>query len=128
MDPISDMLIKIKNANRAHHEAVSLPFSNMKNAIANCLVKEGFVASAEKAMKKNFPVLNLSLSYTNGAPRISDVIRVSKPSRRMYASVKEIRPVKNGKGMMVLSTPKGILSGREARKEMVGGEILFQIW
>ena len=127
-DPIASMLIKIKNGNFANHEMVSLPYSNIKHRIANCLLKEGFVKSVVKKTKGGGFTLEIGLIYNDKKPKISGVKRISKPSQRLYFGTKDIKLVKNGKGIMVLSTPKGVLSGREARKEMVGGEVICQIW
>lgn len=119
----------LKNASAQAHTSVTLPFSKMKQAIADCLVKEGYIASVSKKTKKGFPILEIALAYNqNGMPKISDVKRISKPSRRVYSSVKEVYKVRNGFGSVILSTPKGILSGKDARKEQVGGEVLFSIW
>ncbi|MDB5188576.1 MAG: ribosomal protein small subunit ribosomal protein [Candidatus Nomurabacteria bacterium] len=129
MDPISDMLITMKNAAMVSKETVVVPFSNIKNAIAQCLKESGFISNvSKKTEKNNVPVLEIQLSYTPEGPKIHDVKRMSKPSRRMYTSMKELRPVKNGHGITVLSTPKGILNDKQARKEMVGGEVLFTMW
>ncbi len=129
MYPLSDMLIKIKNASIATHASVTVPASKMKAAVLACLKKEGFVGGITEKSVKGHPVLEVVLAYNaDGTPKVSSVTCISKPSRRMYMGVKEIRLVKNGMGLAVLSTPKGILSGREARKEQVGGEILCNIW
>lgn len=128
-DPIANMLISLKNAAMVSKETVVVPFSNIKLAIAECLKKQGFIANvSKKTEKKNKPVLEITLNYTPSGSAIHDVQRVSKPSRRMYVGAKELYPVKNGNGIMVLSTPKGILSNSEAKKEQVGGEALFMIW
>lgn len=102
-----------------------MPYSKMKESIAEVLKKEGYVGSVEA--KKNGP-LNVFLAYKNKRPTISGTKRISKPSRRMYMSVNEIKPIKRGFGLLVLSTPAGILSGKEAREKKVGGEVLFEIW
>ena len=128
MDPISNMIIMLKNAGLAGKESVVLPYSKMKNAVAECLKKEGYVNKISKKVRLNHPVLEIELSYVDKKPRISDVQRISKQSRRVYFGIKEIHPVRNGGGLLVLSTPKGILSGKEARNESVGGEALFQIF
>lgn len=128
MDQIANMVNMVKNAGRVEHESVVVPFSKIKHSIAECLVKEGYLASVTKKMKKGFPVLELGIAYVDGTPKVSGVERVSKSSRRVYKGVKEIRPARNGVSLTVLSTPKGILTDREARKEMVGGEVLFKIW
>ena len=122
------MLISLKNAGIAGLESVSMPYSNLKHAIAACLVKEGFIKSASKKMKHGQPALELELAYDGKKPKVSEIKRISKPSRRMYQGVKEIRSVRSGYGLVVLSTPKGILTGKDAKKEMVGGEVLFEVW
>ena len=128
MDPISNMLIMMKNAGISNKETVSFPYSKLKHAVAECLKKEGYVTSVAKKTKKDMPVLEVALTYVNGKAKLSDGERVSKPSRRVYYGVKDIRPVRNGFGTLVLSTPKGIISGKEAKKEQVGGEALFKVW
>lgn len=128
MDQIANMVNMVKNAGRVEHESVIVPFSKIKHSIAECLVKEGYLASVTKKMKKGFPVLELGIAYVDGTPKVSGVERVSKSSRRVYKGVKEIRPSRTGSSLTVLSTPKGILTDKEARKEMVGGEVLFKIW
>ncbi len=129
MDPIANMINMMKNASNRQLETVVVPFSNIKFAIAECLKNAGFISAVEKKTKKGFPVLEIDLVYDEaGKGKISGVERVSKPSRRMYLGSDEIKPVMNGKGLSVLSTPKGILTGTDARKEHVGGEILFTIW
>jgi small subunit ribosomal protein S8 len=128
MDQIANMIQMIKNANAREHEVVVLPFSKIKMAIAECLLRHNFIASVSKKMKKNFPVIEIGLIYTANGPKVQDVKRVSKSSRRMYTGVKGIRRVKHGQGIMVLTTPKGILTDSEARKELVGGEVLFTMW
>ncbi len=128
MDQISNMIIMMKNASKAGNANVSFPYSKMKEAIAQCLKKEGYVSAISKKVKKGIPVLEVELVYADGMPKITEVDRISKQSRRVYFGVKDIKPVRNGFGVLVLSTPKGIISGKEARKEQVGGEALFKIW
>ena|SRR3989338_407916 len=128
MDSISNMLIVIKNGSLAGKESVLLPYSKMKNAIAECLKKEGYIANVSKKIKKDQPVLEMELIYVDHKPKITEVERISKQSRRVYFGMKDIHKVRNGSGLLVLSTPKGILSGKEARAEQVGGEALFRLW
>lgn len=123
-DPISDMLIRLQNASRVGHTSVTLPFSAMKQSIAKVLEKEGYVADAKK--KDN--TLTMSLLYKNSRPVINGVKRISKPSRRLYVGVRDIHQVKRGAGLLVISTPEGVLAGKEARAKRVGGEPLFEIW
>lgn len=127
-DQISNMLIMMKNGNKAGKESVSLPYSKMKHAIAECLKKEGYVNAISKKARNNQSVLEVELVYTDKKPKITEVERISKQSRRVYFRMKDIHRVRNGSGLLVLSTPKGILSGKEARREQVGGEALFKIW
>ena len=128
MDQIANMINMIKNASRVGHESVTVPYSKIKHAIADCLVKEGYLEGASKKTQKGFPILELALAYTDGTPKVSGVERVSKSSRRIYKGVKEIKPSRNNYGLVVLTTPKGILTDKQAKKEMVGGEVLFKLW
>ncbi|OGI64590.1 30S ribosomal protein S8 [Candidatus Nomurabacteria bacterium RIFCSPLOWO2_02_FULL_40_10] len=128
MDSISNMLIMMKNGSLADKESVSMPYSKMKHAIAECLKKEGYIRNFSKKIKKDQPVLEVELLYVDKKPKITEVERISKQSRRIYFGVKDIHSVRNGSGLLVLSTPKGILSGKVARKEQVGGEALFRVW
>lgn len=125
-DPIADFLVRLQNASRVGHTAVRAPHSAMKESIAMILKTEGYVAEVSKH-KKGEP-LEVVLSYKNNAPAINGFKRISKPSRRMYLGVHEIHSVKRGRGLLVLSTPAGVLSGKEARAKRVGGEALFEIW
>ena len=122
------MIIMLKNGSLANKESVVLPYSKMKNAIGECLKKEGYVADVAKKVRKGQPVLEVNLVYVDKKPKITEVERVSKQSRRVYFGVKDIHSVRSGAGLLVLSTPKGILSGKDARKEQVGGEVLFKIY
>ena len=128
MDSISNMLIMMKNGGLAGKESVAFPYSKMKHAIADCLKKEGFVSEVSKRVKKDQPVLEVGLIYTDKKPKITEVERISKQSRRVYYGMKEIHSVRSGSGLLVLSTPKGILTGDDARKEHVGGEVICKIW
>lgn len=129
MDQIANMINMIKNGSTRTHESVVVPFSNIKFSIAKVLEKNGYVSGVEKKMKKGFPVIVINLAYgENNQPKVSGVERVSKSSCRIYIGAKEIRQVKNGRGLMIMTTPKGVLTGTEARKELVGGEVLFKIW
>ncbi len=129
MDQIANMINMIKNAGRVEHESVTVPYSNIKFAIAECLAREGFIKSVAKKTKKGFPTLELTLAYNaDGAPKVTEAERVSKSSRRIYKGVKEIRPTKSTRSIVVLTTPKGILTDKEAKREMVGGEVLFTLW
>jgi small subunit ribosomal protein S8 len=128
MDPISNMIIMMKNASLANKTNVAVPYSKMKLAIAECLKKEGYISDFAKKVKKGRPILEVGLIYVDKKPKISEAIRISKQSRRVYFGMKDIHTVRNGQGILILSTPKGILSGKDARKEQVGGEALFKMW
>ncbi len=127
-DSIGDMIIRIKNAGISRKESVLVPFSKLKFEIATVLEKEGYIASVAKKGKKVAKFIELGLIYDSGESRVQGVRRVSKLSRRVYRKASELRPVKNGLGISIVSTPKGLLSGKNARKERVGGEVLFEIW
>ncbi|MDO8659325.1 MAG: 30S ribosomal protein S8 [Candidatus Parcubacteria bacterium] len=128
MDSISNMLIVMKNGSLAGKETVIFPFSKMKQAIAECLKKEGYINDVSKKVKKDQQVLEVELVYVDKKPKIAEVERISKQSKRVYFGIKDIRSVRNGTGLLVLSTPKGILSGKTAKTEQVGGEALFRLW
>lgn len=127
-DPIADMIVRIKNAADAGKSGVSVPYSKMKMAIAELLEKEGFVKSVAKKGRKVGKSIEMGLVYEDGSSKVRGVERVSKFSRRVYRKAKELRPVKSGHGLLVMTTPKGILSDKDAREQHVGGEALFKIW
>lgn len=130
VDTIAELIIKLKNANNAGKTSVVFPYSKMREAILETLKKEGFVKSVEKkGNKKVTKAIEVELVYEDGnSPRIQGVQQLSKYSRRMYQKASELKPVRNGYGALILTTPKGVMSGRDARKENVGGEVLFKIW
>jgi len=128
-DPVADFIIQLKNAGAVGKREVSLPFSNLKFAVAEKLKQTGYIVSAEKKGKKVKKTLEVTLKYNEeGEHAIHNVKRISKPGRRMYRTVSEITPVHYGQGSLILSTPKGVLTDVEARKEKVGGEAMFEIW
>ncbi|OGG47987.1 30S ribosomal protein S8 [Candidatus Kaiserbacteria bacterium RIFCSPHIGHO2_01_FULL_51_33] len=128
-DPIGDFIIQLKNAAAVKKSSVIAPYSKLRHAVAEALRKEGYLESVNKQGKKVKKLLEVGITYNKaGFPRLSGVKRISKPGRRIYESVRDLRPVKSGKGSLILSTPKGILTDRQARKERVGGEALFKIW
>lgn len=131
-DSIADMLVRIKNAGNAGHVSVFVPFSGVRMNIANLLKKEGYVDAVKKtsrnAGKRTEDGIEIMLLYEGKRSHIEGVSRISRPSQRIYIGVRNIKPIRNGHGMLVLSTPKGILSDNQARKEHVGGEVLFKIW
>lgn len=127
-DPITDMLNRIKNGQAAAKEQVSIPYSNLKYEIARILEKEKLVASIEKKGRKANKFFEIKLKYENKIPAISGAKRISKPGRRIYLPARSLRKVKDGYGLAVISTPKGLMNNRQARKEKLGGEVLFEIW
>ena len=129
-DVVADMLTRIRNANSAKHETVSIPCSNMKKAIAEILKKEGFIKNYEVVDTENKQgVINITLKYGEGKTRtIEGLRRVSKPGLRIYASCQDIPRVRNGLGIAIISTSKGIMTDKKARKENIGGEVLAFVW
>lgn len=127
-DPIADIIIRIKNAHMARHETVELPYSKMKKAIADILVAEGYVSDVTIKEGTPFSTLVLTLKYIGRVPAINDVKRLSKPGRRLYAPAKQLPRALGGYGITIISTSKGVMTDKQARKENVGGELLCQIW
>jgi small subunit ribosomal protein S8 len=129
-DPIADMLTRIRNAALARHDRVLIPASKMKRTIADVLKSEGYVADvAGDTQEDGLEVLSITLKYgKDKLPAIEGIERVSKPGRRVYVRAQDIPRVKSGLGIAVLSTSRGIMSDRQARKVGVGGELLCQIW
>lgn len=127
MDPISDMLIRIKNAQIAGHETVQIPYSKFKYEIAKVLERGGRVRQVERKGKRIRKFLELGLIYKNEEPLISEVRLISKPSRRIYASFSKLPKQKHG-GILIFSTSKGVMSMEELKKEKVGGEVIAEIW
>lgn len=128
MDPIADLLVRIKNAQASSHESVEIPFSKVKLAIAKILEREGFVGLVEKKGLKNKEKIEIVLKYDQGAPAISELKRVSKPGQRIYIPGDKVRSVKQGYGRAIISTSRGLMTDKEAKKNRVGGEILCQVW
>ncbi len=128
MDPISDALTRIKNAQLAGRETLEIPFSKVKFEMAKIMEREGFLAQVEKKGVKDKQNLILKLKYNQGTPAIQDLRRVSKLSRRVYIRAAEIKPVKQGYGLAIISTSRGLLTAKEAKKNKLGGEILCEIW
>ena len=129
-DPIADMLTRIRNANAAKHDTVDVPSSKMKLAIANILVDEGYIAKYELVDEGAFQTIRIALKY--GADKnekvISGLKRISKPGLRVYAGAEELPKVLGGLGIAIISTNKGVMTDKEARKQNVGGEVLAYVW
>lgn len=128
MDPIADMIIRIKNASESKKESVVFSYSKLKLSILDCLLKEGYIKSFGKKGKKVVKYIEAHLLYDGKESRITGVKRISKTSKRVYIGSKDIRKVKNGLGNLIISTPKGIMTDKMAREQKVGGEALFEIW
>lgn len=122
------MLTHIQNSSTVGKPSVQVPYSKLKHAIALVLAKAGYVKSATVVGKKVRKIIVIELAYVGMVPRVHGAKRMSKLSQRAYKGFRELTPVKQGYGISVLSTPKGVLSDKEARAEKVGGEVLFQIW
>ena len=128
-DPIADMLTRIRNANSAKHETVDVPVSNMKKAIADILLEEGYIKSYEIIDDGKQGMIHITLKYgANKEKVISGLQRVSKPGLRVYAGCEELPKVLKGLGIAIVSTSKGIMTDKKARAEKVGGEVLAFVW
>jgi small subunit ribosomal protein S8 len=127
-DPIADMLTRIRNATRARHTEVVVPASRTKLAIARILKDEGFIEDFSEATDGPIQVLNIKLKYVGKVPVVSGLKRISKPGLRVYAAKTEIPRVLGGLGVVIISTSQGIMTGAQARKGQLGGEILAYVW
>lgn len=137
-DPITDMLNRIRNAQAVFHLTVEIPFSNLKYEILKILEKQRFIEKIEKKGKKTKRTIEITLKYLpaealakageNKTPAISGLKKISKPGQRIYMSSKEIKPPRGGYGIAIISTSKGLMTGKEARKQKIGGEVLCEIW
>jgi small subunit ribosomal protein S8 len=127
-DPLADMLTRIRNGQRANKRVVEAPASKLRARVLEVLQREGFIRGYERDDRDGKPVFRIELKYHEGEPVIRVISRVSKPGRRVYSSVKELPRVRNGLGISIVSTPKGVLSDAEARNENVGGEILCTVF
>ncbi|MCL4768301.1 MAG: 30S ribosomal protein S8 [Hyphomicrobiaceae bacterium] len=128
-DPLGDMLTRIRNAQMRKRPKVSTPASNLRARVLDVLADEGYIRGyARIDHKGGMAELEIELKYSNGQPAIREISRVSKPGRRVYSAVKELKTVANGLGVAILSTPKGVMSDWRAREENVGGEILCNVF
>lgn len=127
-DVIADMLTRIRNASNAKHETVDVPASNMKKAIADILVKEGYVKGYQIVEDGKQGIIRVALKYNGKEKVIKGLRRVSKPGLRIYASCEDMPKVMNGLGVAIVSTSKGIMTDKEARKQNIGGEVLAFVW
>ena len=127
-DPIGDMIARVKNAQARNHKKVELPSSNFKVKIAEILKNEGFVKDFKVNSENNKNLLSLELKYHSGNPVINTFERVSKPGRRIFSSADSLPKINNGLGIAILSTPKGVMTDIDARKQRVGGEIICKVF
>ena len=127
-DPIGDMIARIKNAQDRSHKKVELPSSNFKTKIADILKNEGFIKDFKVNTEKNKSTLSLELKYHSGNPVINAFERVSKPGRRIFSSAEGLPKINNGLGIAIISTPKGVMTDIDARKQKVGGEIICKVF
>jgi small subunit ribosomal protein S8 len=128
-DPVADFLARIRNAIRARHQKLDVPASKLKAEIARILKEEGYIANYKAAEENGHNVIRVYLKYgANNEPAIRDLARISRPGCRVYIGRDEIKRVQGGLGISILTTPKGVMTGRQARREGVGGEFLCEVW
>ncbi len=127
-DPIGDMIARVKNAQERNHKKVELPSSNFKAKIADILKNEGFIKDFKINKEDNKVLLSLELKYHSGNPVISTFERVSKPGRRIFSSADGLPKINNGLGIAIISTPKGVMTDMDARKQRVGGEVICKVF
>ena len=127
-DPIGDMITRIKNAQKRNHKKVQLPSSKFKVKIAEVLKTEGYIIDYKLFSETNKPELQISLKYNSGNPVISSIQRISKPGRRIFSRAESLPKINNGLGIAIISTPKGVMSDIDARKQKIGGEIICKVF
>ena len=127
-DPIGDMIARIKNAQMRNHKMLKLPSSKFKTRIAEILKSEGYIIDYEVKSDQNKTNLHISLKYSSGNPVISSIERVSKPGRRIFSRADSLPKVNNGLGIAIISTPKGVMTDIDARKQKIGGEIICKVF
>ena len=127
-DPIGDMLARIKNSLLRNHKKVELPSSNFKVKIAEVLKNEGYIVDHKVSSIENKAVLEIELKYNYGSPVISTIQRISKPGRRIFSSAESLPKINNGLGIAIVSTPKGVMTDIDARKQKIGGEIICKVF
>ena len=127
-DPIGDMIARIKNAQMRNHKIVELPSSNFKIKISDILKSEGYIRDYKTNSEANKSILSIYLKYHSGNPVISTIERVSKPGRRIFSKAESLPKINNGLGIAIVSTPKGVMTDIDARKQKVGGEIICKVF
>ena len=127
-DPIGDMIARIKNAQLRNHKKVELPSSNFKVKILEILKSEGFIIDYKINKETKKPIVMINLKYHSGNPVISTIQRISKPGRRIFSSAESLPKINNGLGIAIISTPKGVMTDIDARKQKIGGEIICKVF
>ena len=127
-DPLGDMITRIRNAQMRGKSVVTTPASKLRMRVLEVLAEEGYIRSYAEVQKDGKAEIEIQLKYYEGAPVIQDIARVSKPGRRVYSSIKDLSLVRNGLGISILSTPKGVMSDQAARAQNVGGEVLCKVY
>jgi small subunit ribosomal protein S8 len=127
-DPVSDFLTRFKNASRAGNDLFTAPFSKIKAEIARILKDEGYIWNYEVDTSEKYPLLRVTTKFVDGSPVLTDLKRVSKPGRRQYVGANEIPRILNGLGISILSTSRGLMTGAQARRQNIGGELLAYVW
>jgi len=127
-DPIGDMIARIKNAQMRNHKKVELPSSNFKVKILDILKSEGFIIDYKINKETNKPIVLIDLKYHSGNPVISTIERISKPGRRIFSRAESLPKINNGLGIAIISTPKGVMTDIDARKQKIGGEIICKVF
>lgn len=128
VDPISDMLIRIKNAQAVSHPTVNVPFSRIKFNFAKVLEKEGLIEAITTRGRKIKKIIEIKLKYEEGQPVIKELKRISKPGQRIYLRKSQVKSIRQGYGLAIISTSQGLMTNKEAKKKGLGGEILCEIW
>ena len=128
-DPLGDMLTRIRNGQRANKSTITSPASNLRASVLDVLIREGYIRGYERVdVRAGIAELRIELKYHEGQPVIREISRVSKPGRRVYSKIADLRRVANGLGITILSTPRGVMSDVEARAQNVGGEVLCEVF
>ncbi len=128
VDPISDMLTRIRNAQAVSHQTAIIPFSKFRLRLAKVLEKEGLIESVTSQGRKTKKVIEIKLKYQKGLPAIKRLERISRPGQRIYFKKSQLKPVRQGYGLAIVSTSQGLMTDKEARKKGLGGEVLCEIW
>jgi len=128
MDPVTDILNRIRNSQAVSKETVEISFSNLRYEIAKILEKQGFIEKAEKKGRKAKKIIEITLKYLDKQPAISGLKRISKPGKRIYKSYQKIGKVRGGYDIAIISTSKGLITDKEARRQKLGGEVICEIW